>query len=92
MVRRRFRAAGVTIPGLTCHGFRAGAATVLLGAGMELTRVQDLLGHADPRTTRLYDARSREAQMDILSRLSTLLTSPRCAPAPSDGDPSLDRE
>ena len=76
IVRRRLLAAGVTSWRLSCHSFRAGAATALLASGMELTRVQDLLGHADPRTTRLYDARSREAQLDTVSRLSALLSSP----------------
>ena len=70
MIRRRLVEAGVSSEGLSCHSFRAGAATSLLAAGVELTKVQDLLGHADPRTTRLYDARARQVQEDTLLRLA----------------------
>jgi integrase len=38
------------------HLFRHGAATSALAAGVPLHRVQDHLRHADPRTTRRYDA------------------------------------
>lgn len=78
MVRRRVTAAAphgtVSVaPGaIGCHSFRAGAATGLLLAGVELDRVQDLLGHADPRTTRLYDARSRLAQAETLQQLAAM--------------------
>ncbi|MBG0825980.1 tyrosine-type recombinase/integrase [Planomonospora sp. ID91781] len=37
------------------HSLRHSIATYLLDAGEELHVVQDLLGHADPRTTRRYD-------------------------------------
>ena len=73
MVRRRLCAAGFTDPNLSCHSFRAGAATALLDSGLELTKVQDLLGHADPRTTRMYDARSRQVQRETLDRLTRLV-------------------
>lgn len=41
---------------LVPHSTRHTVATLALAAGRTLTEVQDLLGHADPRTTRLYDA------------------------------------
>lgn len=72
MVRRRLHAAGFTDSNLSCHSFRAGAATALLDSGLELTKVQDLLGHADPRTTRMYDARSRQVQSETMDRLTRL--------------------
>lgn len=72
MVRRRLCAAGFTDSNLSCHSFRAGAATALLDSGLELTKVQDLLGHADPRTTRMYDARSRQVQSETMDRLTRL--------------------
>lgn len=37
------------------HDLRHACATLALDAGAELRDVQDLLGHADPRTTRRYD-------------------------------------
>ncbi|WP_436762998.1 tyrosine-type recombinase/integrase [Streptosporangium sp. V21-05] len=40
---------------LSPHSLRHSIATYLLGQGMALHIVQDLLGHADPRTTRRYD-------------------------------------
>lgn len=70
MVRRRLEAAGIVEHRLTCHSFRAGAATALLESGVDLTRVQDLLGHADPRTSRMYDARSRHVRQETLERLT----------------------
>jgi integrase len=43
---------------LSPHSLRHTVATAALDAGAPLRDVQDLLGHADPRTTRRYD-RSR---------------------------------
>ena len=45
---------------ITPHSLRHSAATLALDAGVALHRVQDLLGHADPRTTRRYD-RARDS-------------------------------
>lgn len=56
MVRRVAKAAG--LPGaaqLSPHSLRHTAATMALDAGAQLRDVQDMLGHADPRTTRRYD-------------------------------------
>lgn len=43
------------ITGLHPHALRHSAATNALEAGVDLQKVQDFLGHADPRTTRRYD-------------------------------------
>lgn len=57
MLRRHAHAAGIPDAGrLVPHSTRHTVATLALAAGRTLTEVQDLLGHADPRTTRLYDA------------------------------------
>lgn len=72
MIRRQLKLSGLSGHNLSCHSFRAGAATALLESGLELTKVQDLLGHADPRTTRMYDARSRQVQSQTLDRLTRL--------------------
>ena len=59
LVRRTARAAGLPDAGLVSpHSLRHTVATAALDAGAPLHDVQDLLGHADPRTTRRYD-RSR---------------------------------
>jgi integrase/recombinase XerD len=57
----RLVGAAAGIPGadkLSPHSLRHTVATAALDAGAPLRDVQDLLGHADPRTTRRYD-RSR---------------------------------
>ncbi|RZS43576.1 site-specific recombinase XerD [Herbihabitans rhizosphaerae] len=41
---------------ITLHSTRRTAGTIALANGASLQQVQDLLGHADPRTTRGYDA------------------------------------
>jgi site-specific recombinase XerD len=69
MVKRRLRAAG--LPGvISPHSFRSCAATDLLLQGVCLTDVQYLLGHADSRTTRLYDRRHKEVTRNLVERIS----------------------
>jgi len=70
MVRRRLAAAGIEAPGIGCHSFRAGAATHLLEQGVDLSAVQDLLGHRDPRVTRRYDHRGRRVSASTVDRLA----------------------
>lgn len=69
MVKRRLKAAGLPAI-LTCHSFRATTATDLLEQGVPLEDVQELLGHADPRTTRLYDRRDRTVTRNVVERIS----------------------
>lgn len=59
LVRRIGKAAGLPdADRLSPHSLRHTLATAALDAGAALRDVQDMLGHADPRTTRRYD-RSR---------------------------------
>ncbi|GMV25574.1 MAG: hypothetical protein AMXMBFR58_16050 [Phycisphaerae bacterium] len=54
MVRRRAVAAG--LPGTTGnHTFRATSATTYLANGGKLEHAQRMMGHSDPRTTKMYD-------------------------------------
>lgn len=56
LIRRH--AANAGIPGaaqLVPHSLRHTAITAALDEGIPLSRVQDLAGHVDPRTTRIYD-------------------------------------
>ncbi|MCA9172684.1 MAG: tyrosine-type recombinase/integrase, partial [Planctomycetales bacterium] len=54
MVKRRIADAGLPNR-LSPHSFRVATITDLLSQGVPLEDVQNLAGHADPRTTRLYD-------------------------------------
>ena len=43
----------------TPHSLRATTATLLLDAGVDIAKVQDLLGHRHITTTQIYDKRRR---------------------------------
>jgi integrase len=59
MMKRRL--ADASLPSrLSPHLFRVAVITDLLEQGVPLEDVQHLAGHADPRTTRLYDGRLGE--------------------------------
>lgn len=70
MVKRRLLAAGLPSHSLSCHSFRAGTATNLLEQGVDPAEVQYLLGHSDPRTTRLYDRRQLRVSRNIVERIA----------------------
>ncbi|HEX4606604.1 MAG TPA: tyrosine-type recombinase/integrase [Urbifossiella sp.] len=69
MVKRRLKDAN--LPGQICpHSFRVATVTDLLSQGVPLADVQYLAGHADPRTTRLYDRRQRAVSRNLVERIS----------------------
>src|ERR1035441_3798710 len=64
--RRRLAA---KLPRLAPHDFRRTFAGSLLNEGVDLLRVQQLMGHSSPVTTSLYDRRpseQRKAAVDLL--------------------------
>jgi len=69
MVKRRMHDAGLPSR-LSPHSFRVATVTNLLSQGIPLEDVQNLAGHADPRTTRLYDRRQRRVTRNIVERIS----------------------
>lgn len=69
MVKRRMKDAGLPSR-LSPHSFRVTTITDLLSQGVPLEDVQNLAGHADPRTTRLYDRRTRKVTRNIVERIS----------------------
>jgi len=69
MVKRRLRDAGLS-GRLSPHSFRVTTITDLLEQGVPLEDVQRLAGHADPRTTRLYDRRDKKITRNIVERIS----------------------
>ena len=69
MVKRRLKDAGLPTR-LSPHSFRVTTITDLLEQGVPLEDVQRLAGHADPRTTRLYDRRDNKITRNIVERIS----------------------
>jgi site-specific recombinase XerD len=69
MVKRRLCGAGLPLR-LSPHSFRVATVTDLLTQGVPLADVQYLAGHADPRTTRLYDRRQQQVTRNLVERIS----------------------
>ena len=68
MMQRRLARAGLPTH-LSPHSFRVAGVTDLLGQKIELADVQTLAGHADPRTTRLYDRTPRTVTRNLVERI-----------------------
>jgi site-specific recombinase XerD len=69
MMKRRLREAGLPTH-FSPHSFRVATITNLLEQDQPLEAVQFLAGHADPRTTRLYDRRGRKVTRNLVERIS----------------------
>ena len=69
LMKRRLKDAGLSSR-LSPHSFRVTAITDLLTQGVPLEDVQHLAGHAEPRTTGLYDRRQKEVTRNIVERIS----------------------
>lgn len=69
MMNRRLKDIGLPLL-YSPHSFRVTRITDLLEQGVPLEDVQRVAGHADPRTTRLYDRRQRKVTGNIVERIS----------------------
>lgn len=69
MIRRRARAARIEYP-ISCHTFRATGITAYLRNGGKLEVAQRLAGHANAKTTGLYDRRSDLVSADEVERIA----------------------
>lgn len=69
MIRRRAKAAGILTP-IGCHSFHATGITNYLVNGGRLETAQQMAGHSDPRTTKLYDRRSDRLSLDEIEKIS----------------------
>ena len=68
MVRRRVMEAGI-VGRYSCHSFRATGITTFLENGGTLEKAQWMAGHADSRTTKLYDRRNVRASIEDVERV-----------------------
>lgn len=68
MIKRRLKRVGLP-DNLSAHSFRVAVATDLFDQGVDTKDVQRLLGHADPRTTRLYDRTDRKVTRNLVERI-----------------------
>ena len=69
MMKRRLQDAGLPMR-FSPYSFQVTTITDLLEQGVPLADVQYLAGHADPRTTRLYDRRMQRVTRNIVERIS----------------------
>jgi integrase/recombinase XerD len=69
MIKQRMSSIGLPEP-LSPHSFRVATLTDLLSQGVSLEDVQELAGHADPRTTRLYDRRQKKVMRTVVDKIS----------------------
>jgi site-specific recombinase XerD len=70
MVKRRARNAGIETPGICNHTFRGSGITSYLGhPDARLEVAQYMAGHADPKTTRIYDRRQEIVTLDEVERI-----------------------
>jgi integrase len=69
MVKRRLKDAGLPSR-LSPHSFRVMTITDLLERSSKIGEVQYLAGHADSRTTALYDRRKKRVTRNIVERIS----------------------
>ena len=61
--------------GITFHGLRHGAATLLLAAGVPDIVALEVMGHADTRILRHYQEVVNELKRDAATRMDALLGS-----------------
>jgi integrase/recombinase XerD len=69
LVKRRLKDAGLPSR-LSPHSFRVTGIIDLLSQGIPLEHVQYLAGHAEARTTGLYDRRKKQVTRNIVERIS----------------------
>ena len=69
MLKRRLKDAGLP-PIFSPHSFRVLVVTDLLSQDVPLEDVQYLAGHANPKTTQIYDRRRRRVTRNIVERIS----------------------
>jgi site-specific recombinase XerD len=75
IVAERAEQAGVA--DVSPHDFRRSSISDLLDQGVDLSTVQRMAGHADPKTTARYDRRGERTQREAAGRLHVPFVEPR---------------
>jgi integrase/recombinase XerD len=68
MLQRRAKKAGITTQ-ICSHSWRATGITTFLENGSAIEMAQYMAGHADPRTTKLYDRRRQQVTRGEVERI-----------------------
>lgn len=68
MIKRRVRAAGLP-SSICCHSFRATGITTYLLNGGTLEHAQTIAAHESPKTTKLYDRRDDEINIEEIEKI-----------------------
>jgi integrase/recombinase XerD len=68
IIKRRLRQAGLP-EHYSAHSFRAAGVTNFLENGGSLEVAQRIAGHADSRTTKLYDRRAQKLLVEDMERI-----------------------
>jgi site-specific recombinase XerD len=68
-IKRYARTLGIDIQGFGAHSLRATAATNALSNDADIAKVQEMLGHANISTTRLYDRRTSRPEDSAVFRV-----------------------
>mgnify|MGYP002399033004 FL=1 len=69
MIKRRATAAGMQVPGICCHTFRATGITAYLENGGTVENAQQIAAHESPMTTKRYDRRSDSISPGEIERI-----------------------
>lgn len=63
IVKERLRAIGIDDPKITAHSLRHTCGSLMVEEGLPIETIQDMLGHNDPATTRIYIDMARQKRL-----------------------------
>ena len=63
IIKRRLRSIGIDDPKITAHSLRHTCGSLMIEQGYDPHLIQDMLGHTDPSTTRIYTNMARQRRL-----------------------------